>query len=196
MDPGTDLIRERAGSTPYAELPTFKPSKCPNETQIHLKILARMASNSEASTATPQTETSKSASALSLIYVLTYDAKDWSNGVALQDGSRPGDAPHGRLAEYQSFEFAQAAGTEWAFKQLQDRLDRYSPPLETERDRDAAFDDWSKYESQRVLSWSYTISKDNEKLVVKADERIVSSDGEGEVIGDEGQVGNAGSSKE
>lgn len=108
----------------------------------------------------------------------------------LLDGSRPRDERHGNLALYRSFSLVQAAGIEWALKQLQDRLDRYSPPLETEEDRDAAFDDWSKHVSEMGTFWSYTISKGNETLVVSAEAIFMSLgdvDGGGQGIAGEEQ---------
>ena len=85
--------------------------------------------------------------------------------VSLLDGRQPPDEDWGSLGAYQSQSLAQDVGIEWALKQLQDRLERHNPPLETEEDRDAAFDEWEKSESTQGDSWSYTISKGNERLL-------------------------------
>ena len=68
---------------------------------------------------------------------------------------------------------AQDIGIEWALKQLQDRLNRYSPPLETEKDRDDAFDEWAKSESKEGETWCYVISKGDDRLVIKVQEIVL-----------------------
>ena len=88
--------------------------------------------------------------------------------MSLLDSRQPPDEDWGSLGAYQSLLLAQDVGIEWTLKQLQDRLERHDPPLETEEDRDAAFDEWEKSESTQGDSWSYTISKGNERLLTKA----------------------------
>ena len=92
--------------------------------------------------------------------------------MTLLDGSEPRDEQYGALNVYRSLSNARDAGTEWALKQLQHRLGRYHPPLRSNKDRDVAFDDWPKSESEQDEFWSYTISKDDETLVVKAEKFV------------------------
>ncbi|KAL9136401.1 MAG: hypothetical protein Q9175_002387 [Cornicularia normoerica] len=168
-----------------------------DQNQICSISIARMTTNNRASTASPQVAESKFASAPLTIYILSYNAKDWGNGVALLDGSKPRDEFYGTLdPPYRSLSVAQDAGIEWALKQLQDRLDRYDPPLESEKDRDAEFDAWPKSESEPGDNdiWSYTISKGNETLVVRAEKFVVygsyasesDDDGRGGLVAGEG----------
>ena len=91
----------------------------------------------------------------------------------LLDGSKPRDKYSGSVNTYRSQSEAQDAGIEWALNQFQNRLDRYDPPLETEEDRDAAFEDWPKTESEQGDVWMYTISKGDETLVVKVEKFLV-----------------------
>ncbi len=87
--------------------------------------------------------------------------------MTLLNGSEP-RIYYGILGAYGSVSKAQDVGMEWVHKQLRDRLDRYSPFLATEKDKDEAFEDWPKYESEQRGLWSYTISKGDETLVVRA----------------------------
>lgn len=95
--------------------------------------------------------------------------------MTLADGTKPKDEVHGTLASYRSLSHAQAlsnaqdAAIEWGLQQLQRRLSTHDPPLETEKDRDAAFDKWAQSKSRQGDNWSYTISKDDEVLIVKAE---------------------------
>ena len=127
----------------------------------------RMASNHSTGTAHPHLETSRPTTVPIEVYIVSYDAKEWRGTVSLLDGRQPPDADWGSLGAYQSPSLAQDTGIEWALKQLQDRLQRHNPPLEKEEDRDAAFDQWDKSESTQGDSWSYTISKGNERLLTK-----------------------------
>ena len=107
------------------------------------------------------------ASAPPTAYLLSYDAKDWSNEITLLDGSKPVDRLYGDLLQsYPTIDGAQDAGIEWALKQLKDRLWTYDPPLNTEEEFDAEFDAWQKSSSEQSDTWSYTVSKGNESLVV------------------------------
>ena len=126
-----------------------------------------MASNYPTATATPQSETSRSTIVPVEVYIVSYDAEEWSGMVSLLDGRQPPDEDWGSLGAYESPSLAQDVGIEWALKQLQDRLEHHNPPLETEEDRDAAFDEWEKSESTQGDFWSYTISKGNERLLTK-----------------------------
>ncbi|CAF9942497.1 hypothetical protein IMSHALPRED_003846 [Imshaugia aleurites] len=121
-----------------------------------------MTSNSGASLATPPPEPLT-------VYILSYNCIDWIPGVFLLDGSKPGEGYFAILNNYRSLSDAQDAGSEWGLKQLQDCLDTYDPPLATDKDRDAAFDEWAISESVQGGVWSYTISKDNERLIVRAE---------------------------
>lgn len=93
--------------------------------------------------------------------------------MTLLDGSRPLEDAWGSLNACQSLSMAQDVGIEWALKQLQDHLSRYSPPLETEKDRDDAFDEWAKSESKEGETWCYTVSKGDDRLVVKVQEIVL-----------------------
>ena len=100
-------------------------------------------------------------------YLLSYDAKDWSNEITLLDGSKPLDRHYGLLSlPYPTIDRAQGAGIEWALKQLKDRLRTYDPALNTEEEVDAEFDAWHKSSSEQGDTWSYTVSKGDETLVV------------------------------
>lgn len=85
--------------------------------------------------------------------------------ITLLDGTEPPDDDWGTLGAYQSATLAQDTAIEWALKQLQDRLEHQDPPLDTEADRDAAFDEWEKSESRPYDDcWLYTISKGDKTL--------------------------------
>ena len=45
-------------------------------------------------------------------------------------------------------------------------------PLATKEDRDAASEDWRKLESEQGDVWSYTISKDDVTLIVRAERYV------------------------
>ena len=99
--------------------------------------------------------------------LLSYDARDWSNEITLLDGSKPGIRHYGILtSDYPTIEGAQYAGIEWALKQLKDRLWTYDPPLNNEEEFDAEFNAWQKSSSEQGDTWSYTVSKGDETLVV------------------------------
>ena len=132
-----------------------------------------MASNTQAATATSQSETSPSTTAPIHVYIVSYNAQEWSDRVTLLDGSRPLEDAWGSLNACQSLPMAQDVGIEWALKQLQDHLNRYSPPLETEKDRDDAFDEWAKSESKEGETWCYVVSKGDDRLVVKVQEIVL-----------------------
>lgn len=123
-----------------------------------------MASNSPTVSVTGQPGTSGSATDPIVAYIVLYRAEEWSERVSLLDGSPPQDDDWGSLGGYRSLSLAQDVGIEWALKQLQDRLERQYPPLETEEDRDIAFDGWDKSESTEGDCWLYTISKGKETL--------------------------------
>ena len=153
-----------------------------------------MTSNNQISLRTPPPETNESASPPSTvyIYVVSYNAKDWKNGVTHLDGTKPSNEFYGTVASYRSLSKVQAlskaqnGGLEWGLKQLQDRLDKHDPPLASEKDRDAAFDKWTKSESKERDVWSLRIGKGDETLVVKA-EVDDGSQGLRSVHGGEGQ---------
>ena len=126
-----------------------------------------MTSSNPAGIATPQSETSRPEIVPIEIYIVSYNAEEWSEGVSLLDGRKPLDRDWGSLGSYRSSSQAQDVGIEWALKQLQDRLQSHSQPDETEEERDAAFDEWEKTECTQGDSWSYTVSKDNERLLTK-----------------------------
>lgn len=92
--------------------------------------------------------------------------------MTIADGSEPADEYYGTLDAYLSLSKAQDAGIDWALEQFRDRLDRYDPPLATKEDRDAASEDWRKLESEQGDVWSYTISKDDVTLIVRAERYV------------------------
>ena len=151
----------------FATLPVYLLQKPRFRTQTRSITLASMVSDNQASTANSKSETSKSTSPTLTVYVLSYDAKDWSKGVTLLNGSEP-RIYYGILGAYGSISGAQDVGMEWVHKQLRDRLDKDRPFLATKEDKDEAFEDWPKYESEQRGLWSYTISKGDETLVVRA----------------------------
>lgn len=133
-----------------------------------------MVSNDQASTASSPQKASTSASAPLTAYFLSYDAKDWSNGITLLDGSKPVDPHCGNLSlPYRTLDGAQDAGMEWTLKQLQDHLRTYDPPLDTEKKVDAEFDAWRKTSSEQGDTWSYAVSKGDETLVVTVAKWVV-----------------------
>lgn len=123
-----------------------------------------MASNDQSGIAS--SPTSSSSSGEIPIFVLSYNAQNWSNGITLLDNSEPRNANWGTLAVVSTLLDAQDLGIDWIRKQLQDRLDKNNPPLETEKDRDAALQDWSKTVSKKHKIWSYMIGKGNEILIL------------------------------
>ena len=99
-----------------------------------------------------------------VVYILTFNSEKWSSKVSCLDGSQPPDDDRGDLGSYSSLSLAQDVGTEWALKQLVDRLERQSPALDTEEEKDDAFDEWERSESTRGDCWFYTIKKGEETL--------------------------------
>ena len=126
-----------------------------------------MASENLASIAPVPPKASAFALAPFTAYLLSYDAKNWSNEITLLDGSKPIDRHYEILSPpYPTIDGAQDAGIEWALKQLKDHLWTYDPPLDTEEEFDAEFDAWQKSSSEQGDTWSYTVSKGDETLVV------------------------------
>lgn len=119
------------------------------KTQIHSISISRMTSNNPIPTGPPRTETDLSASAPLIIFVLSPKVNDWSNGGSLLAGNNPKDEYCGKSKAYRSLATAHDTGEEWAFQQLQVRLNRYMPPLATEEHRSIAFDAWLKSEPQQ-----------------------------------------------
>ena len=127
-----------------------------------------MASDNRAPTEIPQTPRSTSTRGPTEVHIVTYSALNWTYAVTI-DGSEAEVGAQGFLKACSSQSTARDSGKEWADKQLQHRLDTYGPPLKkTKKDRDAAFEDWSRSECEIDSVWVYTIRKDNEALVVQA----------------------------
>ena len=57
-------------------------------------------------------------------------------------------------------------GTKWVQKQYTDYLNTYLPHG-NDKDREVAYQDWHKEWSEKEDTWSYTMKKGNQKLVVK-----------------------------
>ena len=135
----------------------------------------RMASSDQTASAIPQSETSRSGATPIDIHVVNFHAEDWSHGLTLLDGRASISDDWGTLCAYSTPFMARVGAIEWALKQLEDHLSTHRPPLENERDRDAAFDEWEKWEPEDVEDgngWWYMISKGDERLQVKV-EKIV-----------------------
>ena len=148
-----------------------------------------MASNIQASTASAPKEASTFASAPLTAYLLSYDARDWSNGITLLDDSKPVDPHCGILSlPYETLDGAQDVGMEWTLKQLQDHLRKYDPPLFTVEEIDAEFDTWRKSSSEQGDIWSYTVSKGDETLVITVAKLVV----DGPYASDSTEDGNKG----
>ena len=103
-------------------------------------------------------------------YIVTYDPSEWGRRISLLDGTHPPNDDWGTLGAYFSATLAQDTAIEWALKQLQDRLEHQDPPLDTEKARDAAFDEWGKSESRpHEGCWLYTISKGDKSLFTQVE---------------------------
>ena len=132
-----------------------------------------MASNSQAATAAPQKKPSKSAPISVDIYVISYNAKDWSNEVTLSRGREARHVNWGSLDAYDSPSKAQHMGKRWAMNELQNLCKRYDIPLSTEKDRHVALKDWQRSEATKGDLWRYTLSKGNERLLVQVDKNVL-----------------------
>ena len=123
-----------------------------------------MASNHSSAIPTIDIETPRASNGPIKVYIVSYNAAEWGDRVRLLDGTLPPDDDWASLGGYRSLSLAKDIAIEWALKQLQDRLERHNPPFETERARDAAFDEWEKSESTEDDVWLYTISKGDKTL--------------------------------
>ena len=107
-------------------------------------------------------------------YIITYNASEWGHMISLLDGTQPPDDDWGTLGAYFSATLAEDTAIEWALKQLVDRLEHQDPPLDTEEEIDAAFDEWERSESRPCDScWMYTVSKGDKTLFTQVEKHIL-----------------------
>ena len=132
-----------------------------------------MASNSKAATAAPQKKPSKPAPIKIDIYVISYNARDWSNEVTLSSGREARHVSWGSLDAYDSPSKAQHMGVRWAMQELQNLCERYNIPLSTDEDKHVALKDWQRSESTKGDLWRYSLSNGTERLLVQVDKNVL-----------------------
>ena len=112
------------------------------------------------------------------LYVLSYYANAWLNGVLLRGQSNPHSTTFGLLSTYTSRARATRRGRKWVLEQLEKRIEASDPPPKTQEYKEAAAVRWLECVREGEGVWEYEINDGvggvlREMLVVRVEGFVV-----------------------